>query len=83
MDIISVADCLDAGTDNIGRCYAASKTVDMLIEELKKGGGTRYAPYVVKIFDDEEFCKKLKREINRNRRRIYTKIYSELSMEEK
>ena len=56
MDIISVADCLDAGTDNIGRCYAASKTVDMLIEELKKG---------------------------RNRLRIYTKIYSELSMEEK
>lgn len=83
VDILSVADSLDAGTDNIGRCYAASKTVDDLIGELKRGSGTRYAPYVVKVFDDESFCKKIKTYIDIKRRKIYVKTYMDISREEK
>ncbi len=82
VDILTVADALDAGTDNVGRCYAASKTVDTLIDELKKGSGTRYAPYVVKVFDDPAFCSRIKREIDKKRRKIYAKTYVDMSRDE-
>lgn len=51
-DIVTVVDALDAGTDNIGRCYAAAKDYDQLVGELQSGKNTRYAPEIVRLFDD-------------------------------
>ncbi len=52
VSILTVADCLDASTDSVGRTYKEGKTLDEYIGELKQGRGTRYAPYLVDLLDD-------------------------------
>ena len=73
--IVSVADSLDAGTDNVGRCYAAVKTFDALVGELRQGSGTRYDPAVVALFDDEAFCARIRSGLSATRREIYCRAY--------
>lgn len=36
-DIVTVVDALDAGTDNVGRCYAVAKDYERLVDELRTG----------------------------------------------
>ena len=73
--VVAVADSLDAGTDNIGRCYAAVKTFEQLVAELRAGSGTRYASEVVALFDDEAFCTRLRDGLSTKRREIYCRAY--------
>ena len=73
--ITSVADSLDAGTDNIGRCYAAVKSFDTLVSELRAGSGTRYDPAVVALFDDEPFFERMRDGLASVRRDIYCHAY--------
>ena len=73
--ITSVADSLDAGTDNIGRCYAVVKTFDTLVDELRAGSGTRYDPAVVALFDDPAFTARVRDELSEMRRNIYCRAY--------
>ena len=75
VDALTVADSLDAATDNIGRCYTMAKPVDTLLEEFRAQKGTRYAPYVVELLDDEEFCKTLKETLNEARQSVYLEAY--------
>ena len=74
-DIVTVVDALDAGTDNIGRCYAASKDYDKLVEELQFGKNTMYAPEIVRLLDDREFYEKTKQFLEENRKRVYLEVY--------
>lgn len=76
IDIVTVADCLDAATDNIGRSYSAAKTVEQLVDELRQASGTRYNPDVVKVFDDEEFLEELKTMVDTHRKEVYCDAYS-------
>lgn len=46
LDIVTVADCLDAATDSVGRSYKKGKTLDDFIGELHEGSGTHYASYL-------------------------------------
>ena len=73
--IVSVADSLDAGTDNIGRCYAAVKTFETLVDELRAGSGMRYDPAVVALFDDEAFVARMRDGLTATRRDIYCRAY--------
>ena len=73
--ITAVADSLDAGTDNIGRCYAAVKSFDTLVDELRAGSGTRYDPAVVALFDDPDFFARMKDGLSSVRRDIYCHAY--------
>ena len=75
--IVAVADSLDAGTDNIGRCYAAVKTFETLVGELRAGSGTRYDPQVVALFDDEAFLARIRDGLAATRREIYCRAYRE------
>ncbi len=83
IDIVTVADSLEAGTDNVGRCYAATKTVDTLYQEIRRWSGTRYSPAVAALFDDPEFCKELSVSMKIRRRKIYYSTYIELSRADK
>ena len=74
-DIVTVVDALDAGTDNIGRCYAASKDYDKLVEELQFGKNTMYAPEIVTLLDDREFYEKTKQFLEENRKWVYLEVY--------
>lgn len=76
VDIITVVDSLDAGTDNIGRSYAAAKTFTDLVGELRQWSGTRYAPAVVALFDDPDFCKETEQFLLESRRKSYVEAYA-------
>ena len=75
VDMITVVDSLDAGTDNVGRSYAAAKTYGQIVSELRQGKGTRYAPYIVELFDDPAFYSELQRLIQDNRLQVYLNAY--------
>lgn len=75
VDALSVADSLDAATDNIGRCYNLSKPFGTLLEELRAQSGTRYAPNVVVLFEDERFCQQLAENTDAERKRVYLQVY--------
>ncbi|MDE5893739.1 MAG: HD domain-containing protein, partial [Acetatifactor sp.] len=75
VDIITVVDALDAGTDNVGRSYAAAKTYEQLVEELRAGRGTRYAPEVVALLDDPDFYQGVKQCLADSRHRAYLDAY--------
>ncbi len=75
VDVITVVDSLDAGTDNIGRSYAAAKTYDQLVEELLRGSGTRYAPEIVELFRDDGFRREIRDFIQNNRIAVYLDVY--------
>ncbi len=81
VDIVSVADSIDAATDNIGRSYASAKTFGQLVEELREGAGTRYRKDVTELFDDEEFYREMERELIPRRQRIYCQVYGLMRQE--
>lgn len=75
VDIITVVDALDAGTDNVGRSYAAAKTFEALVGELRSGKGTRYAPEVVDLLDDPDFFAATKDFLAQSRWNAYLHAY--------
>lgn len=75
VDALSVADSLDAATDNIGRCYNLAKPFRTLLEELRAQSGTRYVPNVVALFEDERFCQQLAENTDAERKRVYLQVY--------
>lgn len=79
VDIITVVDSLDAGTDNVGRSYAAAKTFEQIVSELRRGKGTRYAPYIVELFDDPAFFKEMDQLIQSTRLQVYLDAYRDNS----
>lgn len=77
VDIITVVDSLDAGTDNVGRSYAAAKDYATLVEELRAGRGTRYAPQVVALLDDPDFYRETEDFLRESRQRAYLAAYQQ------
>ena len=52
--IVSIADCIDAATDTIGRSFKENFVgVKELISEFNEGSGSRYCPEVVELFDSK------------------------------
>lgn len=75
VDILSVADSIDAATDSIGRHYTKPKTLDSLIEEFKTFSGTRYSPSVISLFDDKSVLQYIDNIITNERIIIYLNVY--------
>ena len=75
VDVLTVADALDAATDNIGRCYNRAKPLRTLVGELQAQSGTRYAPDVVALFRDEMFCEVLAQKLDAERKKVYLQAY--------
>ena len=75
VDVLTVADTLDAATDNIGRCYNRAKPLRTLVGELQAQSGTRYAPDVVALFRDKTFCEVLAQKLDAERKKVYLKAY--------
>ena len=49
IDLVRIADAIDAGTDVYGRNYSLGKNFDMVFAELVKGEGTKYNPEIVEF----------------------------------
>ncbi|MCR5179334.1 MAG: HD domain-containing protein [Lachnospiraceae bacterium] len=54
-DMVAVADSIDAATDPTGVCFREVKSLEDILGELKKGAGSRYAPWVKDLADKEDF----------------------------
>ena len=76
VDLIACADCLDAATDNVGRSYKKGKTLDEFIAEVKAGRGTRYAPYLPELLEDEAVRLELETILNAGRDDKYRHTYT-------
>ena len=75
IDIVHIADCLDAATDPVGRTYRSSKTLETVIQEFRNGSGLCYADWVTDLFESEELQNKLLRYLREGRRDNYRMTY--------
>lgn len=77
IDIITLSDCMQAATERVGRNYKKGKTFDMVMEEFRKGAGTKYNPDLVKFIDaHDDVARDLAVLINDAWVDIYFSIYS-------
>ncbi len=77
IDIITLSDCMQAATERVGRNYKEGKTFDMVMEEFRKGAGTKYNPDLVKFIDThDDVARDLAVLINDAWVDIYFNIYS-------
>lgn len=58
IDLVTIADCIDAGTDYFGRNYKKAKSVYEVIEELNNEKGVRYNPDIVDCLMNSDALKK-------------------------
>ena len=79
IDLIAIADGMDAGTDNLGRYYSKGKNFQELLAELKEGAGTRYNPDLVAVIDqDKELQAKITSLTSDGRLSLYQKAFIDI-----
>ena len=79
IDLISIADSIDAATDILGRNYTEGKDFDKVFEELSLGAGTRYSPSVIGLIkDDRSLYEDLNYLTRDGRFEIYYRAYKEI-----
>ena len=79
IDLVSIADSIDAATDVLGRNYTKGKDFDLLFSELRAGAGTRYNPDIVRIIEeDEKLYDSLSRLTTEGRFKVYREAYREI-----
>ena len=76
IDIVMVADCMDAATDRVGRSYSRGKTLDELIKEIDEGAGKRYSPYVAEILNAPGTYADLKYLLDEGRNQLYRDTFT-------
>ncbi len=68
IDVITIADCIDAATDGVGRSYAFVKELDEVIDEFELYAGTRYNPTIAKLLKENEELRNLIADVIKNYR---------------
>ena len=78
IDIVTLSDCMQAATEQVGRNYKGDKTFDTVMGEFRRDAGTRYNPDLVDLIDHhEDVAKKLAELVNDGWAEIYYNIYSQ------
>jgi HD-GYP domain-containing protein (c-di-GMP phosphodiesterase class II) len=79
IDIISIADSVEAGTDTLTRSYTQGKDFMRLLKELQNEAGTRYNPKIVKIIESApRLIEELENLTGQGRYDIYYKAMQEI-----
>lgn len=76
VNIISIADSIDAATDNIGRPYGQGKSLEQLLEEFEGMKDSRYSGYICDLLHVAEVREKIERILDLRRREIYCSIHA-------
>lgn len=80
IDLITIADSIDAATDILGRNYSEGKTFLKVLDELKAGAGTRYNPELVEIIaGSPELIERLGELTRGGRYEVYRQVYEEIN----
>ena len=75
VDIVTIADCLEAATNFMSRNYRRSKPYETMIEEFKSQAGTRYNPYVLDALINSKYYDELGERVRNSRSVIYQQIF--------
>ena len=75
IDIISVADSIDAATDDIIKTHDKAKSLDTVCEEIKAEAGVRYSPVVASALENNEVKKSLIKLLKHEREKAYYTAY--------
>ena len=75
VNMLTIADCIDAATDNIGRPYGMDKTLEQLMAEFDAGRNTRYCGEISDLLRVEDVRRKIQHVISERRKDIYCDIY--------
>ena len=75
LSVITCADCLDAATDAVGRSYKPGKTLEIFLEELREGSGTRYAPWLAELMENGDVREDIQAILSEGRDDNYRKAY--------
>ncbi|MBR4769261.1 MAG: HD domain-containing protein, partial [Lachnospiraceae bacterium] len=79
IDLIAIADSIDAATDILGRNYSEGKDYDTLYSELKAGSGTRYNPDIVDLIgQDKRLYDELMWITGEGRHEVYYTVFDEI-----
>lgn len=75
IDLITIADTIDAATDQIGRSFKNAISLDEIIDYINENSGTIFSPTIAKILRNEEIYAQLKILINEKRAETYYEGY--------
>ena len=75
IDIVAIADCMDAATDSVGRSYKQGETFDEYEQEVVFFAGTRYAPWGPELLRNEKTRKELTYLLGEGRLNMYKETY--------
>ncbi len=76
IDIITIADSIDAATDSVGRSYASKKTLEDMREDLLSQIETRYCPVATKIiFENQDLYNEIYEVLNNFRYEVYQSCF--------
>ncbi len=79
IDLISIADSVEAGTDTLTRSYTKGKDFKRLLKELQNEAGTRYNPDIVKIIENSKgLIEELENVTGQGRYNIYYRAMQEI-----
>ncbi len=79
VNILQLADCLDAATDSIGRSYKQSKSVNQVLEEFKKDAGFRYNGELISLMAaDKDFVSAIEALVTAGRVELIEGLYDYL-----
>lgn len=78
IDLVTIADCLDAATDTVGRSFSKGKSLADIKAELTEGAGTRYTPYIVELMEHPQVDEDLKFILSEYRLKQYRETYVRL-----
>ncbi len=77
IDVITIADSIDAATDSVGRSYAHEKTLADMKADLLSQTGTRYSPIVANlIFDNKDLYQTIDNLLTKDRYSVYYSCFS-------
>ena len=82
--VITLCDCLDAGTENLGRNYHSPKTVDMLLNEFEDAAAEQFHPALINfIRSNPDTYDKMKSFVREGRYDNYYKLFSRFMIKDK
>ncbi len=75
IDIVTIADSMDAATDSVGRSYRNGKTFEEFEKELIDGAGNRYASWAPELLSDKKVRKDMEFLLSEGRISVYRETY--------
>ncbi len=80
IDIVTIADTIDAATDSIGRSYAREVTLENLKDDVLSQIGTRYCPFIAnEVFNNKELFDTIQDALTNYRYDIYYSCFNKVN----